>query len=487
MTTYAGTLNLTGTATDSLGDSLIAAGSAAATLLVTFEPDGTHVDATASASGDVTISVTFFDGSSNSETFPFSASSLSTTLSLDNLVIPLAPFIAKATDFGIDPNAVFSDPNAHFSFNADDTVISANVASSFQTPISIDLFGVHTTADAQGNVVISGTLSEEVCFCRGTRILTSAGEVAVEQLAVGDKVVTLSGATQPIRWIGCGRALVTRRNPLARPIVVRRGALADGVPQRDLYLTHGHALYVDCALIPVELLVNHRSIAWDDSARVVEYYHIELDDHDVVFADGAPAESYYDAGNRAAFETARPGSVPGTARPTFAPVLTSGEIVETVWARLFARAGGRIERNTTCDPDLHLVIDGERLDPGAPEDGVYRFAVGQPPAASLLLRSRRGVPSLLGLGRSDHRRLGVAIRQVVLDHCDIPTRFAYDAPQLRHGGCHRPEAGYCWTDGELELPARFFTLLTGPFTLVVHTQPHHDMRYPLKPPLAQAA
>ena len=120
-----------------------------------------------------------------------------------------------------------------------------------------------------------------VCFCRGTLILTERGEVAVEELAVGDRVVTLSGAVKPIVWIGFGRDLVTRANKLARPVIVRRGALADGVPTRDLYLTHGHALYLDGVLIPVENLVNHRSILWDESARVVEYYHIELEDHDV--------------------------------------------------------------------------------------------------------------------------------------------------------------------------------------------------------------
>ncbi len=122
------------------------------------------------------------------------------------------------------------------------------------------------------------------CFCCGTLIRTEAGDVPVEELAVGDRVRTLSGASKPIVWIGLGRDLVTRANKLARPIIVRRGALFDNVPTRDLYLTHGHALYLDGVLIPVENLVNHRSIVWDEAARVVEYYHVELEDHDVVLA-----------------------------------------------------------------------------------------------------------------------------------------------------------------------------------------------------------
>src|SRR5204863_4332283 len=134
----------------------------------------------------------------------------------------------------------------------------------------------------------NGTLVTEqaVCFCRSTTIMTERGEVPVEKLAIGDRVKTMFGALKPIVWIGFGRDLVTRANKLARPVIVRAGALTDNVPVRDLYLTHGHALYFntpsltlagkrgrggrgqDGVLIPVENLVNHRSIVWDETARV---------------------------------------------------------------------------------------------------------------------------------------------------------------------------------------------------------------------------
>ena len=100
---------------------------------------------------------------------------------------------------------------------------------------------------------------ELVCYCAGTLIRTGRGDVPVEALAVGDRVLTLSGEAKPLRWIGFGRVLVTpgRRCP-ATPVIVRRGALADGVPARDLRVTKGHALYLDGVLIPAEFLVNHR-------------------------------------------------------------------------------------------------------------------------------------------------------------------------------------------------------------------------------------
>ncbi len=363
--------------------------------------------------------------------------------------------------------------------------------------ILTDAASNHATLGIQGSFSTSdfkflsdghgGTDVTTPCFCRGTRVLTARGEVAVEDLQVGERVRTLSGALKPIRWIGMGRDLVTRANKLARPIVVRQGALSDGVPHRDLYLTHGHALYLDGALIPVEHLVNHRTIRWDERAQVVEYYHVELEDHDVLLAEGAPAESYHDAGNRAAFQNARPGSMAAQARPTFAPVMHDGEVVEAVWARLLARAGGPAVCDMTADPDLHLLVDGERFEPEMSEGGAYRFVVPRPPTASLLLRSRTGVPSLLGQGRSDHRPLGVAVTQLVLEQEGIATWFDYDQPQLREAGCYRHEDGFAWTDGDLQLPARFLPPLAAPFTLLIRTEPHPELRYPLPPRLARIA
>ena len=90
-------------------------------------------------------------------------------------------------------------------------------------------------------------------------------------------------------------------------MIVRKGALADNVPHHDLRVTKGHSLYIDGVLIPVEFLVNHRSILWDDRAQEVTLYHVELATHDVLLANGAPAESYRDDGNRWLFQNANSG------------------------------------------------------------------------------------------------------------------------------------------------------------------------------------
>ena len=65
-----------------------------------------------------------------------------------------------------------------------------------------------------------------------------------------------------------------------------------------------HGIYVEGVLIPVEFLINHRSILWDSRPKAVVLYHIELESHDILLANGAPAESYRDDGNRWLFRNA---------------------------------------------------------------------------------------------------------------------------------------------------------------------------------------
>ena len=144
------------------------------------------------------------------------------------------------------------------------------------------------------------------CFCRGTLIWTESGEVAVEDLEIGDRVVTLSGALRRVKWIGRraygGRFVAANRAVL--PIRVAAGALAAGVPARDLFLSPEHALYIDGALVPAGLLVNRMTIRQVESVGRLEYFHLELERHDVILAEGAPAETFVDCDSRAMFQNA---------------------------------------------------------------------------------------------------------------------------------------------------------------------------------------
>lgn len=140
-----------------------------------------------------------------------------------------------------------------------------------------------------------------VCFVGGTHIATQRGDIAVEELRESDLVLTVSGGRRNlsrIRWIGERRLdLTTHRRPESLfPVRIRRGAFAENVPQRDLLVSPDHCLFVEGELIPAKLLVNGMTVVQDRAVRVVHYYHVELDNHDVLLAEGLPAESYIGCG-----------------------------------------------------------------------------------------------------------------------------------------------------------------------------------------------
>jgi hypothetical protein len=146
------------------------------------------------------------------------------------------------------------------------------------------------------------------CFATGTRIATARGDIAVEALTVGELARTESGALRRIVWIG-QRTLRPRHHARpedVQPVRVHAGAFGPGRPARDLDLSPDHAVYVaddggaPGVLIPVRHLVNGSSIVRRD-VDAVTYWHVELDRHDILLAEGLPAESYLDTGNRSAF------------------------------------------------------------------------------------------------------------------------------------------------------------------------------------------
>ena len=138
--------------------------------------------------------------------------------------------------------------------------------------------------------------SGSMCFFRNTCIRTPDGEVLIENLEPGDMVLTASGEQRPIKWIG--RQVFRPGNPARHqnimPIRIRRHALEQNVPNKDLYVSPGHALFIDGALTRAMDLVNGTSIvpALPPGMETIEYYHILLDRHDVIVADGAPAETF---------------------------------------------------------------------------------------------------------------------------------------------------------------------------------------------------
>ncbi|MDE2465806.1 MAG: Hint domain-containing protein [Alphaproteobacteria bacterium] len=135
------------------------------------------------------------------------------------------------------------------------------------------------------------------CFLRGTNVRTADGYRAIEALSVGDMIETRFGGLVAIKAID-SFSLGTHGTDHGhlghfRPVWIKRGALADNVPSRDLCLTASHAVFFDGYLVPVGQLVNGTSIVFDTAvhAQPLEFFHIELEHHDLLDAEGAPCES----------------------------------------------------------------------------------------------------------------------------------------------------------------------------------------------------
>ena len=136
-----------------------------------------------------------------------------------------------------------------------------------------------------------------LCFLAGTRIRTPQGETCIEDLKIGDEVVTTRHEAQPIKWIGrqVFKKSGTSWVEAFMPIRVSRFALDAQTPHTDLYLSPWHSLLIDGFLMPVTELVNGVSIrpAMPPGRQVIEYFNILLDSHEVILAEGAPAETLF--------------------------------------------------------------------------------------------------------------------------------------------------------------------------------------------------
>ncbi len=326
---------------------------------------------------------------------------------------------------------------------------------------------------AATNLTTTGTIP--TCFLRGTQIAAAEGEVAVEALRVGDLVATLRNGErvlEPVTWIGRRSVTVLPGSSIEDfPVRIKAGAIRDGVPTRDLLVTSEHCLFLDSKLIPARMLVNDSSIVVGTDLTQYEYFHVELERHGILIADGLEAESYLDTGNRGNFVNAE---VPGL-RPDFsvdpahkswaedaaAPLAVDRDTVEPIWKRLAARAAGLGMKGAgqsapvVNEPELRLVTDGGlEIGPTLFDGKIYAFVVpGQ--VGSLRLLSRTSRPSdVVGPFLDDRRHLGVLVGRIGFSEGRRRTVSDLHLTDPDLSGWHAPEAGAgCrWTSGDALLP-----------------------------------
>lgn len=240
--------------------------------------------------------------------------------------------------------------------------------------VEYDQFGGSLTfRDIEGNVVGEASISRQIfypnepdyidpqklqidggtvyyaCYLKGTHIATPYGETKVEELKAGDTVLTVSGGITKVKWLGY-RTLFKNRIPekdakRAFPILFKKDCIANNVPHRDLIMSPGHHVSFDGNLVSAMNLVNGKSIVQLLDMDSFQYFHVELEQFDILLAEGVPAESYVDTGNRKMFQNAHevtmnPDFGPATGRPDVPgiTVVRTGPVLEEIRAKLLERA-----------------------------------------------------------------------------------------------------------------------------------------------------
>jgi hypothetical protein len=300
-----------------------------------------------------------------------------------------------------------------------------------------NLAGLTTTTNAAGTQIVAP------CFVAGTRITTARGRRPVEQLRIGEMVATLGGAMMRIKWIGT-RAYDGRfaaRNHLTRPVRIAAGAIADGVPVRDLYVSPDHAICLDGHLIHAWRLVNGVSITQPEPPERVEYFHIELERHAVIFAEDCPAESFLDEDCRNRFQNAAEfgelypkAMVPG--EPCL-PRLSDGFGLHAAWKRLAERAG--VAAGLACgtlrgcvDEAGGGVVRGWAQDESEPEAPVVLLVLaGGEVIGRVLANGYRPDLRAAGLGSGCH---GFSMALPAGERRAIEVRRALDGAVVASGG-----------------------------------------------------
>lgn len=228
-----------------------------------------------------------------------------------------------------------------------------------------------------------------LCFASGTRILARNGIVQVEDLRVGDEVLLFDGGYAPIRWIGSRfySSFDIKRDDRLRPIRIRAGALGHGLPERDLLVTRQHRCLLRSAiatqmfgvpevLVPAKELRDFDGIATDTQGRAVEYWHLLLDRHAVLFSECAPTESLLlgpQAANMLVPEAVEEVSMlfPGLTAPGHA---LSRPEARGARARVFVRrmiAQGRLPLSGA--DDVIRIFDRGPVAPKAPVSAMRRY------------------------------------------------------------------------------------------------------------------
>src|SRR6202034_833016 len=265
-------------------------------------------------------------------------------------------------------------------------------------------------------------------------------------------VLALSGGelnAHPVEWVGRRWIDLTAhpRPETVAPVRIQRGAFAEDMPHKDLLVSPDHAIFVDGKLICARQLINGTTIRQEKDWSSVEYFHVELDAHAILLAEGLPAESYLNTGNRGFFansgeplmlhpDLTDEADYPAREAVSCAPFVSDEAHVRPVWQRLADRVAALGEPmpqvETTGDAELRVVAKGRTLRPLHSENGLHIFVLPRGATAARLV-SRASAPTDSRPWLDDRRSLGVYVERIVLRGASEVHEVPVDHPSLSQG------------------------------------------------------
>lgn len=299
------------------------------------------------------------------------------------------------------------------------------------------------------------------CFLAGTKILTRTGWIPVEELQIGDEVATFTDGKKnfsPTEWVGKGKTYCNTLLPddlSGFPIVIRKNAFEDNVPYEDIRLTQEHCVFLDGFLVPSRMLVNGTSVYYDKSCIEYNYYHIKLENHSIINANGMMTESLLDTSH---FSQTQRNHTNNNLSPA-APLGTSPDIAKSLHERVSSRARMNgippqaFPEFDPQDPDIHLLVNDKTVRPirFSGEKAIFMLP-GDVSEVAIISSSARPCDRV-GPFMDDRRTLGILVGDIDMfyshghKNIDIHTRSEHLS------GWHCIENNrFRWTNGNAYLP-----------------------------------
>lgn len=394
------------------------------------------------------------------------------TIELKNTQAPISGYIIK--DNGLNSRTITlngSDGKAVATYTvtiADGANVPAGIYNNSVNSQNIATNPLQITY-ANGNTYIGA------CFLAESMIRTPNGDVAVENVHIGDEIMVFDWRNNtdivcPVIWVGKAHVNVRHGLPddeAGWPVRILKDAIAKDVPYKDMLITAEHSLFFQDKFVPVRMLVNGCSIFYDRSIQSYDYFHIETENHSVIWADGMMTESYLDTGNRKTFT--QEGSVvrlfPKGSEKTWhedaaATLCVERDFVEPLFTTLADRAAAKGLASqaevleVTPHSDIHLVVaQGQIIRPARQMKDSVVFMLPADVTAVRIVTHTSSPSETIGPFVDDRRQLGVLIGQVTLFDGKTNHAVTTHLDQEHLLGWDVQESVPCrWTNGDAILP-----------------------------------